>query len=576
MALLLAVISLRGQASDVRTPRGDRAAFVELRPDRDRVALWPAVTIWTEPGPELSPGEALVHLADFRTPESQVGNLGTRSGGVWLHVPLQVMPGADRRWIFELDYPSIDRMELYVRHDGHLSRPVRLGDHLPREARPLQTRNHASEVLLPAGQTLSLLMRVQTQSSMVLPLALVDVHRYQQDESRVLLVQGLMLGVVWCFLTISLVQWWMLRDAVYLWYALSLIGSGSFFLSFFGVGPQFLWPDLPWLIDNASLLFVLMALAGGALFIDCTLETAQRYPWVSWALRATAGLTAVLCLAFCVGVIEYRTAQFVAMSLGPMPMLLGVPVAWIRARQGDVAARFIFLGWVLYTVGVVSMILLILGRLPGNFWTQHAFQFSSMAEMATWMLVLGARTDTLRRQAEAVAREHDRMRYLAHTDPLTGLLNRRGLDESLGERLSVASPQAMVAYFELDLDGFKPVNDRHGHDVGDALLVAVGQRLKSALRGHQDLVARTGGDEFVIVTTGLADARWAEHIGQKLLRLFQAPFEVEGRSCRVGATIGYALSPVDGSEVQVLMRRADEALYAGKAGGRNQVRRANP
>lgn len=572
--MLWAVISLQARAADAGLSPSGPPGRIEVRPDRDRVALWPAVSVWTEPGQELSPEEALSHLAEFRVPESLVGNLGARRGGVWLHVPLSVMPGGGGRWIFELDYPSIDRVELYVQHEGRLSAPVRLGDHLPRQGRPLQTRNHAAEITLPAGAQLSLLMRVQTQSAMVLPLALVDVHRYQQDESRVLLVQGLMLGVVWCFLTISLVQWWMLRDAVYLWYALSLIGSGSFFLSFFGVGPQYIWPGLPWLIDNASPLFVLMALAGGALFIDRTLETRQRYPWVSKALRATAGLTVLLSLAFCLGAIEYRTAQFLAMSLGPTPMLLGVPVAWMRARQGDAAARFICLGWALYTVGVVSLILLLLGGLPGNFWTQHAFQFSSMLEMATWMLVLGARTDTLRRQAEAVAREHDRMRFLAHTDPLTGLLNRRGLDESLGALLAQASPQAMVACFGLDLDGFKPVNDQHGHDVGDALLVAVGQRLKSALRGHQDLVARTGGDEFVVVTTGLADARWADHIGQKLLRLFQAPFEVEGCVCQVGATIGYALAPEDGSDMQALMRRADEALYAGKAGGRNQVRRA--
>jgi diguanylate cyclase (GGDEF)-like protein len=309
------------------------------------------------------------------------------------------------------------------------------------------------------------------------------------------------------------------------------------------------------------------------LFIDRTLETQQRYPWVSRALRGAAALTVVVAVVFCAGGIDYRTAQLIAMSMGPIPMVLGVPVAWARARQGDVAARFIFLGWALYAVGVASMIMLLRGWLPGNFWTQHAFQFSSMLEMSTWMLVLGARTDTLRQSAEAVAREHDRMRFLAHTDPLTGLLNRRGLDESLGALLDAATAHDMVAYFELDLDGFKPVNDLHGHDIGDALLIEVGRRLKSALRGHQDLVARTGGDEFVIVTTGLADARWAEHIGQKLLRLFQTPFEVEGHTCRVGATIGYALAPLDGSDTQVLMRRADEALYAGKHGGRNQVRR---
>ncbi len=129
-----------------------------------------------------------------------------------------------------------------------------------------------------------------------------------------------------------------------------------------------------------------------------------------------------------------------------------------------------------------------------------------------------------------------------------------------------------VAVFLLDLDGFKPVNDRHGHDVGDELLKAVAQRLKRTLRAS-DLVSRLGGDEFVVMACGLAGEAEAMALGRKLLDAFDLPFEVAGQRCKVGLTIGFALSPHDGLEANDLLKRADAAMYAGKQAGRHQLRR---
>jgi diguanylate cyclase (GGDEF)-like protein len=195
-----------------------------------------------------------------------------------------------------------------------------------------------------------------------------------------------------------------------------------------------------------------------------------------------------------------------------------------------------------------------------------------LLEMVMWMLVLGERVQVIRRGAVALRGERDHLRSLAHTDALTGLLNRRGLDESLPSLLAASSPRSALAVYLMDLDGFKPVNDRHGHDTGDALLAAVGQRLGAMLRPN-DLVCRLGGDEFVFAVGGLPGPEEAERVGRKVLKAFQQPFEVNGVSCRVGLTLGYAIAPHDDLSAAGLLKRADAAMYAGKQAGKNCLRR---
>jgi GGDEF domain-containing protein len=141
------------------------------------------------------------------------------------------------------------------------------------------------------------------------------------------------------------------------------------------------------------------------------------------------------------------------------------------------------------------------------------------------MRVLGLRTKALRTEALHANRERDAMHSLAHTDPLTGLPNRRGLNMALASALAHCGPDKLLAVYVMDLDGFKPVNDQHGHDVGDELLVAATRRLQTHVR-QSDVVARLGGDEFVVMTGQLGTAHQAHELGLKLLDAFRAPFSL--------------------------------------------------
>jgi diguanylate cyclase (GGDEF)-like protein len=122
-----------------------------------------------------------------------------------------------------------------------------------------------------------------------------------------------------------------------------------------------------------------------------------------------------------------------------------------------------------------------------------------------------------------------------------------------------------VAVFLIDLNGFKQVNDQHGHEVGDQLLVAVGQRLQTLLH-TSDLVARLGGDEFVVMCTGLQHAEQAERLAERLSGAFDAPFDLPERlRCSVGLTLGHTLAPQDGTDAATLIKGADAAMYRGKS-----------
>jgi diguanylate cyclase (GGDEF)-like protein len=114
----------------------------------------------------------------------------------------------------------------------------------------------------------------------------------------------------------------------------------------------------------------------------------------------------------------------------------------------------------------------------------------------------------------------------------------------------------------MDLDRFKEVNDTLGHHAGDLLLQQVGARLSGAVR-QADTIARLGGDEFAVILPG-TDASGAGTVVEILLRRLQAPFTVDGRSVAIGASIGVAISPDHGEEADVLMRRADVAMYVAK------------
>lgn len=169
----------------------------------------------------------------------------------------------------------------------------------------------------------------------------------------------------------------------------------------------------------------------------------------------------------------------------------------------------------------------------------------------------------------------NRIQRQATLDGLTGLVNRRMFMDRLNQAIYLAHRnQRQLVLLMLDLDGFKPINDNHGHVGGDQLLRQVARRLSLQVR-QSDTVARLGGDEFAILLLE-SDAEAGQIMSRKILDAVAQPFSVNKTECHVGVSIGMAIYPQDASRANTLLIAADTALYASKAAGKHCVRRAEP
>jgi diguanylate cyclase (GGDEF)-like protein len=184
---------------------------------------------------------------------------------------------------------------------------------------------------------------------------------------------------------------------------------------------------------------------------------------------------------------------------------------------------------------------------------------------------------TLREQilaADTSAAMAEQMRELARTDIVTGLLNRGGLNHALDEQVIRLPAEGKLAMFWLDLDKFKEVNDTLGHGVGDSVLAEVARRL-TEVAPEDATIARFGGDEFVAACV-VRDRAESEQLASAMIGDLSRPFRIDSSRIPCGASMGVALLPDDGPDVETVMQSADLALYHAKVGGRNQLRFFDP
>lgn len=302
-------------------------------------------------------------------------------------------------------------------------------------------------------------------------------------------------------------------------------------------------------------------------FLYVLLQVSRRFPRIARAYRivllSCGAMMAVLAFVPITSVIP-SLMNLLLLALGLTTLAIGL----LRAVAGDREALYFLIGW-----GLVSVV----AMMRAAYFMRHAgtpewLEYLHPAADAFGALILVLATARAARYAE---REMVSARHSAMTDPLTGLPNRAQLDIGVARMIEAAAVrESTLAVLFVDLDHFKQVNDRFGHDVGDACLQAMSGVLRRHVRAT-DLVARYGGEEFVLVLDG-ADAVSALRAAEAL----RVAVEADGRhvdGTLVGLTVSIGVATLEtGDDVTRLFKRADAALYRAKHAGRNCVIVARP
>lgn len=536
---------------------------LELDDRMPRIEAWPAVTLLFDADKSLTVEQAFARRDRFAPPTGAHATLGLRKEAVWLRIPVSVPAGHAGRWVLDIDYAALNRIDVHVAREGRIDTLARLGNLTPYSQRPIGSRSHALALELQAGVRHELLLRVESVGALILPITISRAAAFHEHAMAEQMLQGVLGGLGLCLLLYSLAQGLSLREPLFAKYALLISGSLWFSLLQWGVGAQYLWRDNLWMELHAGGLAAFVAATGSFLFIEQALAGPDANRWFGRLMKGGALLTCLCALAFAADLIDTHQVTKVVGTLGLAPALLGLPGAIRRLRRGDSVGGYLLVAWLAYFVFTAITVAVIKGQIGVSFWTLHAFQIGATIDMLVFMRVLGLRTIAIKAAAREARRERDLLHSLAHTDALTGLANRRALTGALDDALARRAPDQWVAVMLLDLDGFKPINDRFGHAVGDALLIAVGHRLQAKLHRH-DLVARLGGDEFIVMCAGLARPEQAAEVAQRLRDAFVPPFVIDRHECRVGVSLGMAIAPRDGTDAAELIRRADLAMYSGK------------
>jgi len=521
-----------------------------------------------------------------------------QDGAFWFHAVLNNQGRDESRWLLVQRYALSDRLDLYVRHENGRIVHAESGDHLPFASRSVRYRHPNFWIDVPPGQSVDVLLRVQSQSSMQVPLALYTPTAFIELERDAQLSIGLYYGILLALFIYNLVLWLSLRDSSYFWYLLHISAFGLVLFTLNGLGFEYLWPDSPWLADKSVPLSICLAQIGMQQFARTFLRLREQ--WRIGDIGGIALIVAFVVLAIASTQMSIRHSTLIA--------ILGVflSIGWIVIetlvvlRKGDKPARLFLLAWAMLLLGVAMFSSIALGLVPKNFMTEYGVQIGSAMEMLLLSVALGYRYASLRNENERIAREardqlerkvaartaelsstmaqlseaNTQLREFSRRDPLTGAYNRRHFREVFEQQLHEAPQGRALALLLADLDNFKQINDTHGHLVGDDCLRSVARCFNEALEGREALVARFGGEEFVAVLR-VADAQEALQAAEVLRqRTLSTPVYSGRRHVRLSVSIGVHTVAADHRRMtpEEVLRLADEALYRAKNDGRNCVR----
>lgn len=571
-----------------------------LTPQADSVELAPYMSYFHDTDADADVGHVLQLLDGGRfapLPDDNAA-FGFRPGAFWFHADLINRNPGETRWLLVQGYALSDRIDVYLRYpDGRIAHQAG-GDALPFSARSIRYRHPNFQLTLPADVPVQMLVRVQSQSSMQVPLSLYTPKAFTELSRDAQFGIGLYYGILLTLFVYNLVMWLSVRDASYFWYLFHLSAFGLVLFTLNGLGFEYLWPNSTWLAEKSVPLSICLAQMGMQQFARNFLDLRRHWrvgDWIGLGMIAFFVLLGIAAIQ-----LPYRVSTPIA-SAAVFASILWIAIeTLVVLHRGYKPARLFLLAWSMFLLGTAMFAAIAFGLLPNTFITEYGVQIGSALEMLLLSVALGhryaalrnenvrivsnahhelelkvdQRTRELRSALGQLEQAHARLRETSTRDSLTGLHNRShfrdGFEKLLRHSRDNRRPLSLLM---IDLDHFKLINDRYGHLVGDACLRGAARTIGQVLRRYSALLARFGGEEFVVALPGL-DLRRATAVAEEVRQqLHLHPCTHEGHEIPIRASIGvHMIDPNGTGGIEAALQCADQALYRAKADGRDCVR----
>lgn len=541
--------------------------------------------------------EAIRHRTDWQTFPDRELNFGFSPSAYWLRFHVTNTTQAEQQLILQHRFPLIDSMEFHITRQGELVGYSAMGDATPANERRLLHSDFLAPLVLMPSESATVLIRVQSNSGLQLPLALWDQDAYLENDHVLSMVHGVFYGLLLAMALYHLLVYYSVRELSFLYYALFYLSLLSTYLCLHGVVSAYVWPDFSYVSNR----FINIAMSASILFANLFaiefLQIPQTRPKWARALRGLAYVTVAVIVASLVLPYTWVVGSMLGLT-GVVLVVLSMALI-VRLIDGYPPAKFTFFGGICASLGFAISMLGNLGFIPvtpvveaaayvGIIMMSMANAFALAYRMnmdrqlrqdAQTQLIesqrqTNERLDRLvRERTEELENTNTLLQQISNTDALTQLPNRRHFDENFAAELKRAfREKASLSVMLMDIDNFKMINDRYGHPFGDLCLVKAADFIRSCIRRPPDFAARYGGEEFVVLLPN-TDLTGARHIATLIHDKFNAStVEEDEVKVRITVSIGLvSLIPGDGDSTTSLLKMADTLLYQAKTNGRNRI-----
>lgn len=488
-------------------------------------------------------------------------NFGIGSPPTWLKlqlsnptdspIPVKVISGIT--WI--------DDLQLSLLQQGAVLAQWQAGDAHAGAGDLVPGIGFVASLRIPSGDS-ELYLRASSPDPLVLPIEVLSEQAFADRLLEYRFVYGLIYGFLISMVIYNSLLFIGMRDRGYLIYSIYLGLFTLLNITYTGHGLAWFWADSPTLQNHVILMTMVLFSCSGLAFTSSFLSLQQHAPRSKHLLQVLATLgIASMALSLLAG--RQDIEVLIAFNFALIAPLCMVLLGLTTLRRDRVAGHYYLAAMVCGMLGMVISTLTVWGKLPFNGWTYGAIKIGMILQASVLALALSYRV----RHQQSGQQLAERM---AQSDPLTGLHNRRGFNEQAAPIWSTAlRNKRPLSLIMLDLDHFKDINDRFGHDAGDLALMETARLLERTCRAG-DVLARWGGEEFLLLLpeTDLTEARaLAERLRQHVQEL-----GLTGRESAIHLSASFGvIEHSTQQQLEQLINHADRLLYRAKHAGRNQV-----